>query len=79
VGAVNLLPPGEEAHLEGLRWQTLDEAQLTALLTAYQAEIALGMITGQDDFRSLVAGAQEKAALMRHGWQRSIPVCAARA
>ena len=26
VGAVTLLPPGEEAHLEGLRCQTLDEA-----------------------------------------------------
>ncbi|MDT1878954.1 type II toxin-antitoxin system HipA family toxin, partial [Acinetobacter baumannii] len=32
VGAVTLLPPGEEAHLAALRWQTLDEAQLTALL-----------------------------------------------
>ncbi len=42
VGAVTLLPPGEEAHLEGLRWQTLDEAQLTALLTAYQSDIPSG-------------------------------------
>lgn len=47
VGAVTLLPPGEEAHLEGLRWQTLDEAQLTALLTAYQSDIPLGMITSR--------------------------------
>lgn len=62
VGAVTLLPPGEEAHLEGLRWQTLDEAQLTALLTAYQSDIPLGMITGQDDFRISVAGAQENGA-----------------
>lgn len=62
VGAVTLLPPGEEAHLEGLRWQTLDEAQLTALLTAYQSDIPLGMITSQDDFRISVAGAQENGA-----------------
>ena len=51
VGAVTLLPPGEEAYLAALRWQTLDEAQLTALLTAYQSDIPLGMVTGQDDFR----------------------------
>ena len=73
VGAVTLLPPGEEAHLEGLRWQTLDEAQLTALLTAYQSDIPLGMITGQDDFRISVAGAQEKTALLRMGEQWCIP------
>ncbi len=73
VGAVTLLPPGEEAHLEGLRWQTLDEAQLTALLTAYQSDIPLGMITGQDDFRISVAGAQEKTALLRMGGHWCIP------
>lgn len=73
VGAVTLLPPGEEAHLEGLRWQTLDEAQLTALLTAYQSDIPLGMITSQDDFRISVAGAQEKTALLRMGEQWCIP------
>jgi serine/threonine-protein kinase HipA len=56
-----------------LRWQTLDEAQLTALLTAYQSDIPLGMITGQDDFRISVAGAQEKTALLRMGEQWCIP------
>ncbi len=70
---MTLLPPGEEAHLEGLRWQTLDEAQLTALLTAYQSDIPLGMITSQDDFRISVAGAQEKTALLRMGEQWCIP------
>ncbi len=60
VGAVTLLPPGEEAHLAALRWQTLDEAQLTALLTAYQSDIPLGMVTGRDDFRISVAGAERK-------------------
>lgn len=46
VGAVTLLPPGKR-RTEGLRWQTLDEAQLTALLTAYQSDIPLGMITSR--------------------------------
>ena len=73
VGAVTLLPPGEEAHLAALRWQTLDEAQLTALLTAYQSDIPLGMVTGQDDFRISVAGAQEKTALLRMGEHWCIP------
>lgn len=41
VGAVTLLPPGKR-RTEGLRWQTLDEAQLTALLTAYQSDIPSG-------------------------------------
>ena len=53
--------------------ETLDEAQLTALLTAYQSDIPLGMITGQDDFRISVAGAQEKTALLRMGEQWCIP------
>ncbi len=43
------------------------------MLTAYQSDIPLGMITSQDDFRISVAGAQEKTALLRMGEQWCIP------
>lgn len=43
------------------------------MLTAYQSDIPLGMVTGQDDFRISVAGAQEKTALLRMGEHWCIP------
>ncbi len=43
------------------------------MLTAYQSDIPLGMITSRDDFRISVAGAREKTALLRMGEQWCIP------
>lgn len=65
VGAVTLLPPGEQAGDWALNWEVLDAARLETLLTAYQSEIPLGMIAGEEDFRISVAGAQEKTALLK--------------
>lgn len=59
VGAVTLLPPGEEAH----RITLADAGQAhTLLLTAYQSDIPLGMITSRTDFRISVAGPGENGA-----------------
>lgn len=73
VGAVTLLPPGENNGQRTLRWKTLDDNALDALLTAYQADIPLGMVNEHDDFRISVAGAQEKTALLKIGNQWCIP------
>ena len=65
-GAVTLLPPGKR-RTEGLRWQTLDEAQLTALLTAYQSDIP------SDDYRPTISVSRWPAPRKRRccGWASS--------
>ncbi|MCZ0098910.1 type II toxin-antitoxin system HipA family toxin [Raoultella ornithinolytica] len=73
VGAVTLLPPGENAPRGALSWEPLDNHALDALLTAYQSDIPLGMVNEHDDFRISVAGAQEKTALLKIGDQWCIP------
>lgn len=73
VGAVTLLPAQEDATRQPLVWEPLDDARLEAVLTAYQADIPLGMIEGEDDFRISVAGAQEKTALLKAGNRWCMP------
>ncbi|MGJ7729477.1 HipA domain-containing protein [Escherichia coli] len=51
----------------------LTEARLEEVLTAYKADIPLGMIREENDFRISVAGAQEKTALLRIGNDWCIP------
>lgn len=65
VGAVTLLPPEDNVNGQVLTWEPLDASRLENVLTAYQADIPLGMIEGADDFRISVAGAQEKTALLK--------------
>lgn len=73
VGAVTLLPVGDAPATGGLTWEPLDDARLDALLTAYRADIPLGMINGQEEFRISVAGAQEKTALLKMDGRWCIP------
>lgn len=74
VGAVTLLPPGvENTRYQTLSWEPLNEHKLEAVLTAYQADIPLGMIEDEEDFRISVAGAQEKTALLKTGDGWCIP------
>ncbi|GEG11109.1 regulator with hipB [Escherichia coli O145:H28] len=47
-----------------MAWEKLTEARLEEVLTAYKADIPLGMIREENDFRISVAGAQEKTALL---------------
>lgn len=65
VGAVTLLPPDGDAPERSLHWDVLDTARLETILTAYQADIPLGMVSDEQDFRISVAGAQEKTALLK--------------
>lgn len=73
VGAVTLLPPGEEITNQDLTWDTLSETKLEKVLTAYKADIPLGMIEEENDFRISVAGAQEKTALLKFNDRWCIP------
>ncbi|EHX81968.1 serine/threonine kinase HipA [Escherichia coli DEC14B] len=65
VGAVTLLPENETITRPIMAWEKLTEARLEEVLTAYKADIPLGMIREENDFRISVAGAQEKTALLK--------------
>jgi serine/threonine-protein kinase HipA len=72
VGAVQLLPPGEQP--EG--WKTidaepLDERQVERTLASVTSDAPLGL-RDDEDLRLSIAGAQEKTALLRMGrrWYR---------
>lgn len=73
VGAVTLLPENETITRPIMAWEKLTEARLEEVLTAYKADITLGMIREENDFRISVAGAQEKTALLRIGNDWCIP------
>ncbi|EKM3564370.1 HipA N-terminal domain-containing protein [Escherichia coli] len=73
VGAVTLLPENETITRPIMAWEQLTEARLEEVLTAYKADIPLGMIREENDFRISVAGAQEKTALLRIGNDWCIP------
>ncbi|EFC6694911.1 TPA: type II toxin-antitoxin system HipA family toxin [Escherichia coli] len=60
VGAVTLIPEDETVTCPIMAWEKLTEARLEEVLTAYKADIPLGMIREENDFRISVAGAQEK-------------------
>ncbi len=71
--AVTLLPENETITRPIMAWEKLTEARLKEVLTAYKADIPLGMIQEENDFRISVAGAQEKTALLRIGNDWCIP------
>lgn len=73
VGAVMLLPTDSVPAGQGLQYETLNEEKLIRVLSAYQADIPLGMIRDVEDFRISVAGAQEKTALLKTAAGWSIP------
>lgn len=72
-GAVTLIPEDETVTHPIMAWEKLTEARLEEVLTAYKADIPLGMIREENDFRISVAGAQEKTALLRIGNDWCIP------
>lgn len=73
VGAVTLLPVDALMDTPEMVWEALSEAKLEAVLSAYKADIPLGMINEENDFRISVAGAQEKTALLKVGPRWCIP------
>ena len=75
VGAVQLLPPGEEpTGFDRIESVPLDEAGVEhAINTAVTGARVIGMLEA-DDFRVSIAGAQEKTALLWHAgqWRRPL-------
>ncbi|MFT6985492.1 MAG: serine/threonine-protein kinase HipA [Psychromonas sp.] len=65
VGALQLMPqditPGP---VKTLNYKVLSNEQLNKIVTGYRANMPLGMIEDEQDFRISVAGAQEKTALL---------------
>lgn len=73
VGAVQLLPPGEQpASVASIRTQPLDEASIEALLRGLRTGESFG--SDEDPFRISLAGAQEKTALTFHRGRFCVPI-----
>ena len=51
------VPEDETVTCPIMAWEKLTEARLEEVLTAYKADIPLGMIREENDFRISVAGA----------------------
>ncbi|MGD9831241.1 MAG: type II toxin-antitoxin system HipA family toxin [Piscinibacter sp.] len=73
VGAVHLLPPGEDP----IGWNTidaepLDEAGVERILGSVTSDMPLGQQGDNEELRLSIAGAQEKTALLKMGrrWYR---------
>ena len=64
VGALQLLPEGEQVDIRSVQAQPLAEEEIAAILRNYQT-MPLG-IDLEADFRISLAGAQEKTALLYH-------------
>lgn len=72
VGAVQLLPPGEEpAGWNTVDAEPMDDAAVERTLAAVTSDVPLGQ-HNEEDLRLSIAGAQEKTALLRIGrrWHR---------
>ncbi|MDD1792755.1 type II toxin-antitoxin system HipA family toxin [Enterovibrio sp. ZSDZ42] len=74
VGAIALYDPNEDTPtFKQLEYDVLTNERLEKVLSAYKANIPLGMLSDEDDFRISVAGAQEKTALLKLGNDWCIP------
>jgi serine/threonine-protein kinase HipA len=74
VGAVQLLPPGEDP----VGWNTvdvepLDEARVERILASVTSDAPLGQRDEDEELRLSIAGAQEKTALLRMGRRWYLP------
>lgn len=74
VGAVQLLPPGEDP----VGWNTidaelLDEARVERILASVTSDAPLGQRDEEEGLRLSIAGAQEKTALLRMGRRWYLP------
>ncbi|WP_061542130.1 type II toxin-antitoxin system HipA family toxin [Collimonas fungivorans] len=74
VGAVQLLPAGEEpVGLFSIAGQPLDESGIARLLRRSTSAAPLSRDDEENDLRLSIAGAQEKTALLRHQGQWLLP------
>ncbi|WP_144212156.1 type II toxin-antitoxin system HipA family toxin [Shewanella donghaensis] len=65
VGALQFVPHGQlPLDVKNIESKPLSSSALEKVLRGYLSNIPLGMLTGEDDFRISIAGAQEKTALL---------------
>ena len=66
VGAVQLLPPGQQpTGFDRVEYETMDDQAVARHLRRVAADPGLGAGRDRDDLRISIAGAQEKTALLR--------------
>jgi serine/threonine-protein kinase HipA len=74
VGAVQLLPPGEDpAGWNTIDAEPLDEARVERILASVTSDAPLGQRDEEEELRLSIAGAQEKTALLRMGRRWYLP------
>lgn len=75
VGALQLVPETiTPKAVKQIDAKPLDDDELLAILKSHHANIPLGMLREQDDFRISIAGAQEKTALLRLNGKWHLPL-----
>jgi serine/threonine-protein kinase HipA len=74
VGAIQMLPPGEEpVDLQRIKGRPLTDSEIARLLRDTTSTTSLGQHEPLDDLRLSIAGAQEKTALLWHDNQWLLP------
>ena len=74
VGAVQLLPPGEEpVGWNAIDAEALDDARVERILASVTSDAPLGQRDESEELRLSIAGAQEKTALLRMGRRWYLP------
>lgn len=73
VGAISLHATEGTPNPKKLDYEVLTSEHLGKVLAAYKADLPLGMLREDHDFRISVAGVQEKTALLKKGEQWCIP------
>lgn len=74
VGAVQLLPPGEDpAGWNTIDAEAIDDARVERIMAAVTSDAPLGQRDKDDELRLSIAGAQEKTALLRMGRRWYLP------
>ena len=75
VGALQLLPKGiKPTNVKNLEHKVLSDKALNQIISGYLADMPLGMIEEEQDFRISIAGAQEKTALLNINQQWCLPL-----
>lgn len=75
VGAIQLLPEGEQPHnIKCIQYKPLDELQVAEMLDKAVDSYPLGRLGDENELRISLAGAQEKTALLWHNNQWCEPL-----
>ncbi|WP_319781865.1 type II toxin-antitoxin system HipA family toxin [Oceanisphaera sp. IT1-181] len=75
VGALQIYPASQQPEgVRSIHCKKLTQSALLNILQGYQSNAPLGMISGEEDFRISIAGAQEKTALLKQNENWYLPL-----